>query len=158
MAKKTAEELAKKFLSEILESVGLEASSEIKETDDSVSVDISGDDLGALIGYHGETLASLQLILSLMVNKNLKSETWKRLTLDIGNWRAERNSSLKDLVTRVVEQIEDSGEEKAALPAMSAAERREVHVIISEAFPDYESVSEGEEPDRRVLVVKKEAS
>jgi len=158
MAKKTAEELTKKLLAETLENIGLEAEAEVKEKDDNIGVNISGDNLGALIGYHGETLASLQLILSLMVNRKLKTDSWKRVSLDIGSWRAERNSSLRDLIARTVEQIEAGTEKKAALPSMSAAERREVHVIVSESFPDYESASEGEEPDRRVVVVKKEAS
>ena len=155
MAKNSAQELTKKLFSKIIDQVGLEAELEVKEKDNTVTVNVEGDNLGALIGYHGETLASLQLILSLMVNREFKSEQWQRVIVDIGNWRQERSSALKEMVERSVEQLENGGQEKIGLPSMNAAERREIHVIISEEFPIYESVSEGEEPDRRVFLRRK---
>ncbi len=158
MAKNSAQELTKKIFSEILDFVGLEAKVSIKEKDNTVNVNVEGENLGALIGYHGETLASLQLLLSLMVNKNLKSEDWQRVVVDIGNWREERSNTLKEMIESTVEQLEEGSEEKTGLPSMSSSERREVHVIISEEFPNYESISEGEEPDRRVFLRRKQVS
>ncbi len=155
MAKNSAQELTKKLFSKIIGQIGLEAEVEVVEKDNTVTVNVEGENLGALIGYHGETLASLQLILSLMVNREFKSEEWQRITLDIGNWRQERSDALKEMVDHSVEQLETVGQEKVGLPSMNAAERREIHVIISEDFPKYESFSEGEEPDRRVFLRRK---
>lgn len=155
MAKVSAQELTKKLFSQILDQIGLEAEISVKEKDKTIDVSVSGDNLGALIGYHGETLASLQLLITLMVNKTLKNEDWQRITVDIGNWRAERRGALKEIVERSIDQLEATNQEKIGLPPTSAAERREIHVIISEEFQNYESFSEGEEPDRRVFLRKK---
>lgn len=155
MAKVSAQELTKKLFSQILDQIGLEAEISVKEKDKTIDVSVSGDNLGALIGYHGETLASLQLLTTLMVNRTLKNEDWQRITVDIGNWRAERSGALKEIVERSIDQLEATNQEKIGLPSMSAAERREIHVIISEEFQNYESFSEGEEPDRRVFLRKK---
>lgn len=155
MAKISAQELTKKFFSQILDQIGLSAKVVIEEKDNIIKASVDGENLGALIGYHGETLGSLQLLLSLMVNKTLKEEDWQRIVVDIGNWREERSSTLREMVERSVEQLEEVDQEKVGLPAMSSSERREIHVIISDQFPDYESISEGEEPDRRVFLKKK---
>ncbi len=155
MAKVSAKELIKEYLSKILDQVGLDAAVDIEEKDNTIKVKIDGENLGALIGFHGETLNSLQLLLSLMLNKKLQEGEWQRVIVDIGNWRAERNNTLKEMIDHTVEQLEEGVEEKIGLPPLNSSERREVHVIISEQFPDFESLSEGEEPDRRVFLKKK---
>jgi spoIIIJ-associated protein len=158
MAKHNSEELAKKQLMEILDQIGISAKVSSFEKDGVVDLKVEGENLGALIGFHGETLASLQLIIALSVNKQLKESDWTRVNLDIGSWKQERINSLKDLVDRSIEQIEQDQKDRVTLPSMSPAERREVHVIVSENHPEFESISEGEEPDRKIILKIKQPS
>lgn len=155
MAKVSAEKLTSDFVSKVIKEVGLRADLSVEEKDNAVAVSINGDNLGALIGFHGETLESLQLLTSLYVNKKLGEDDWKRITLDIGNWRAERLGVLENMVERAVADLIEQKLEKVTLPSMSASQRREVHVVVSEKFSDYETQSEGEEPNRRVVLIKK---
>ncbi len=155
MGKVSAEKLTTDFTKKIIKSIGLDAEVSVKETDEVVEVAIDGENLGALIGYHGETLESLQLLVSLMLNKKLEAEEWKRVSLDIGNWRAERSSALEEMVEKSVAELNGQKLEKISLPSMSASQRREVHVIVSERFPDLSTESEGDEPNRRIVLFKK---
>ena len=153
MAEVSSEKIVKDFLQKLIREIGLKAAIEVKEEDGVVRVGIVGDELGALIGYHGETLESLQHIVGLVLNQKLKSEgEWKRVVVDIGNWRAERNEALKNLVKRATEELQNKNVEKVTLGVMSPSQRREVHVIVSEDYPEITSQSEGEEPNRRVVL------
>ncbi len=154
MGKVSAEKITKELLEEVLRQIGVQADFTVEDTEESVIVKVSGDNLGALIGYHGETLESLQLLLALMLNRKLGSEVWHRVLVDIGNWRAERSEALREIVQRGIDQLEQTGQERTLLPAMGADQRRQVHVIVSEQFPSYVSFSEGEEPNRRIYVSK----
>lgn len=154
MAKNSPEKLTKEFVEHIIKELGLKASVTTNLNQELVAVTIEGDNLGALIGYHGETLESLQLILSLMLNRSLKEQDWRRVVVDVGGWREERKETLKNMVEKAASEISQSGEGRVSLPPMSASQRRDVHVIVSESFPEYSTVSEGEEPYRKVFLVK----
>ena len=155
MGKVSAEKLTKDFVSDIIEKIGLKAEVSVSESKDSIEVSINGDNLGALIGFHGETLESLQLIASLFLNNKIEEGEWKRVIVDIGNWRKERANALVSMLENSKLEIEQQKLEKLVLPSMSASQRREVHVIVSEQFPEYATESEGEEPNRRVVLFKK---
>lgn len=154
MAKVSAEKLTKEFTENLLEKIGLEAKIRTSEKDNLIEVIVEGENLGALIGYHGETLESLQLLLALMLNRTFKEEDWKRVSVDIGSWREERKATLKSMVEKAIEEIKASDSSRVSLPPMSAAQRREVHIIVSEQFNDYQTQSEGEDPYRKVFLVK----
>jgi spoIIIJ-associated protein len=153
MVKMASTEIVKDFVDEIIKKIGLQAETKVKEADQTIEVSIKGENMGALIGYHGETLESLQLILSLMLNKKENGE-WKRIVVDIGNWRSERQEALKEMIGRAVSELKNSQLEQVALPAMSSSQRRLAHLIVSEDFPEIVSQSEGEEPNRRVILRK----
>lgn len=155
MGKVSAKKLATDFTGKIIKAIGLEAEVSVEETDEAVKVNISGENLGALIGFHGETLESLQLLISLMLNKKLGEEEWKRVVVDIGNWRAERSTALGSLVEKTALELKEQKLERIELPPMSASQRREVHVIVSEKFPELATESAGEEPNRRIVLYKK---
>lgn len=155
MGKVSAEKLTKEFVTDIIEKIGLEAQVEVSEENESITVNINGDNLGALIGFHGETLESLQLITALYLNRKLGEGEWKRVIVDIGQWRKERSNTLVSLIENAVAEIDQQNLEKLVLATMSASDRRQAHVIVSEKFPDYETQSEGEEPNRRIAIFKK---
>ncbi len=155
MALSAQAKLAKKYTSEIVDKIGLKCSVEAEDQDSSVEVSIKGDNLGALIGYHGQTLESLQLLLGLMINKEAKEGEWVRVVVDVGDYREEREEKLSEMVKRAVGYIESGSSSEEILPPMSPSERRSVHVILSEGFPDYQSESVGEDPGRRVKIFKK---
>ncbi len=155
MGKVSAEKVTTEFITKLIDKIGLKADVSVEDNQDNVEVNIKGENLGALIGFHGETLESLQLISSLMLNRKLKEEEWKRVVIDIGNWRKERSVALTTLIENSVKELEAQKLERLTLPSMSASQRREAHVIVSENFSDYGTESEGEEPNRRVVLFKK---
>ena len=119
--------------------------------EEAVYLRIEGDDLGILIGRKGQTLQSLQYLIGLAVNRG--DGEWMRINLDIGNYRARREQSLRALAHRAARRVEETGR-RVALSAMSPAERRIVH----QALNDYAGVttqSEGQEPYRRVVILPK---
>lgn len=137
---------------DFIEGLGVEA--EVTVTDESTEAEtayrsaLSGENLGIIIGYHGETLNALQLLLSLMVSKKL--DQWVRLTLDAGEWRQHRGETLAEMATRAAERALSSGEE-VALPVMSAADRRLIHLALQD-FDGVTTESTGEEGYRRVVI------
>ncbi|HEY4695234.1 MAG TPA: R3H domain-containing nucleic acid-binding protein [Candidatus Nanoarchaeia archaeon] len=153
---KNSEKIATDFTKEVLKKIGMAAEVKVEEDEGSVKVSIFGENLGALIGYHGETLESLQLILGSVVNKRAAEGEWKRVVLDIGDWRAERLSTLGSMVEQAVEALVAQKLKRVSLPVMSSAQRREVHLIVSEKYPNLASQSEGEEPNRRVTLYEQE--
>jgi len=155
MAHLSGKELVEDTAGEIIKHIGLDAKISVEKEKNSFSVEIEGENLGALIGYHGENLNSFQLILSLVVNRKLGEGNWQRVVVDVGNWRSERSQILKEMVERAIEQMKESGQEQISLPSMNPSERREIHILVSEQFPDYESFSKGEGAERRIFLKKK---
>lgn len=153
MGKDTKENLAKDFVETVIKKVGLEAKVSVSEQPEAIKINIDGDNLGALIGYHGETLESLQLLSNLVVNNQEKGD-WVRVIVDIGSYRAEKSESLVKLVERAAEDIRSGVQPRVSLSPMSASQRREVHLIVTENFADLKSESEGDEPYRRITLFK----
>jgi len=152
---KDSKKIVSEFSKELLKKIGIKADVDVTEEADTLKVAIGGDNLGALIGYHGETLESLQLLLSLMLNNKLEEGDWKRVVLDIGNWRSERLATLETMIEKSVSELKAQGLTRVSLPPMSASQRREVHVIVTEKYPELLTESEGNEPERRVVLYTK---
>jgi len=113
-----------------------------------VILDISGDDLGLLIGWRGENLRALQTVLNLMMGDN--EAEGRRLILDVERYRARREERVRELAVRVAHRVKRTGE-RMVLEPMHAYERRVVHI----ALEDDEGVrteSTGAEPARRVTI------
>lgn len=155
MAKMDAKKLTEEISNELLKKIGIEAKAVVEEGKDNLDVVIEGQSLGALIGYHGETLDSFQLILSLILNHQLGGEEWQSVSVDIGGWRQERRDSLKTMVDKAASDIEGQHTEHVSLPIMSANQRREIHILVNENYPDLVSSSEGDEPARFVVIRRK---
>lgn len=145
-------EIIKETIREFLHKLGVEAEVTVSCEEGTFLVDIGGNELGILIGYHGETLLALQLILRLILHKKLGE--WTQVVVDVGGWRKAREESLRRLAERIAERVKFTGEEQA-LPPMSAFERRIVHLALSR-YSDVTTESEGEDEERKVVVKPKQ--
>jgi spoIIIJ-associated protein len=139
------EKVVKKFLS----GLGIEAKLEIVETEEQIDINLETEDTGMVIGYHGDTLEALQLIMSLCIAKELGE--FKRVSLEIGGYKKSREEWLNNLAMETKERALSENRE-VSLRELKSWERRIVHL----ALKDDESVmseSVGEGKDR-MLVVK----
>lgn len=144
-SKNTSEEIVR----ELLENLGIKDSFDVDENEDTINVVINSDDPGLIIGHHGDTLDSIQLVLSLMIAKKLGE--FKRVSVEVGDYKKNRADYLKNLAQQTKERALSEGRE-IFLPNLKPWERREVHMFLQED-PEVisESVGEGKE---RTLVVK----
>lgn len=142
-------EEAKKFLRDVLTSMDVKAEIRIKEENNVININLTGPNMGVIIGYRGETLDSLQYLISLVVNKGHETE-YKRVVLDTENYRAKREETLKRLADKTAYKVKKTGRGYKLEP-MNPYERR----IIHSALQNHQYVntySEGEEPNRRVVI------
>ena len=143
-SKKTLQKLVK----DLFDKLGIEEDFEVSENDETVDVVISSDEPGLLIGHHGDTLDSLQLVLSLMLAKKLGE--FKRVSVEIGDYKKNRSDYLKNLAEQTKERAISESRE-IMLPNLKSWERREVHMYLAED-PEVISESVGEGRDRTLMV------
>ena len=145
MAKKKLEKLVKEFL----DLLGLDSGFDLSETDEEIALSLETEDSGMIIGYHGETLEALQLILALYLAK--KTGAFKRVSIEVGDYKKNREEYLRKLAQDAKEQAITQNKE-VVLEELKAWERRVVHLLLAD---DNEVISEstGEGRDR-VLVVR----
>jgi spoIIIJ-associated protein len=124
------------------------------EVDESqiVKVQIDGDNLGALIGYHGETLSALQTVIGLMINRDVMvgDEDRYKVVVNIGDYRQRQKESLEALARRSAERVRFNRKPLTLAP-MSSYDRRIIHLAL-ERESDITSESIGEGRDRRLIV------
>jgi Predicted RNA-binding protein len=145
---------AKTFIRDILDCIKVKAEINIKEEDNIIKISLTGTDMGILIGYRGETLDSLQYLISLVVNKGHDVE-YKRVILDTENYRLKREETLKRLARRIADKVRKTGR-FVKLEPMNPYERRVIHSALQNDFY-VNTYSEGDEPFRRVVVDLKKA-
>jgi|APSaa5957512622_1039677.scaffolds.fasta_scaffold36840_2 spoIIIJ-associated protein len=150
--KKSLEKITKDLLSKL--DITPEAITVKEDEANTFSVDIKlpEADSGILIGYHGDTLAALQLMIGLIAYK--ESGSWTRAILNIGDYRQKREESLKVLADDTAQRVKFSNE-PIALFNLNPFERRTVHLIL-EADPDIITESEGEGRNRHLIVKPKD--
>lgn len=151
--KMTVEFSAKNFLTKIFKAMNIEAKIEViyDEADETVSVDLIGEDMGVLIGKRGQTLDSLQYLTSLVVNKN--TENYLKVKLDTENYRERRKDTLENLAKNIASKVKRT-RKPVSLEPMNPYERRIIHSALqNDKF--VETHSEGEEPYRKVVVTMK---
>ncbi|HHY09566.1 MAG TPA: protein jag [Firmicutes bacterium] len=144
-------EAALQFLEALFAKMGVETSITGKSDEEAVSLQVTGSDLGILIGRRGQTLNSLQYITNLAVNR--QGGQWIRINLDIGSYRLKREETLRTLAQRLAVKAETTGR-RVALDPMNPAERRIVHKEL-QGFSGVETHSEGDDPHRRVIILPK---
>ena len=151
------EDLAFDLLNQMLVHLGIEAEIEIswqdnpEDSDRALCLNVVGEELGVLIGRNGETLASMQYLIRLMVNQEL--HRWKNIVVDIDGYKQRRAEQLSQLAHRLAEQVVASGR-PASLEPMPASERRLVHIALRDHEHVYTS-STGEDTRRKVQILLK---
>jgi len=137
----------------LLTAMGFEAPVESRETPDGIEITVgsTGAD-GLLIGKRGETLESLQHIISKMLNRG--NEGWTHVALDIGGYRRRRESQLEKLALSMAERVQATGQEQTTEP-LKASERRIIHVALKD-HPAVKSYAVGEGLVKRVVIGAKE--
>ena len=139
---------AEGFLNQLFASIGMKVDVQAKFEEDTLSVDISGDDMGILIGKHGQTLDSLQYLTSLVVNKG--NAAYVRVKLDTEDYRSRRKETLENLARNIAGKVRRSGH-PVFLEPMNPYERRIIHSALQN--DEYVTThSEGEEPSRKVVI------
>jgi spoIIIJ-associated protein len=146
-------DMAAEFLEDLLDRMDIEAVVEPNYEDGSMYIDIlsdreDDDDMALLIGRHGQTLEALQEVTRATVGR--RSETRCRVTVDVEDYRKRQKDRLISRARDLAKQVQRSGKERE-LEAMNAYERKIVHDAVA-PVAGVETVSTGEDPDRRVVV------
>ncbi len=149
----SVEDSAKNFLMEVFEAMDLVVVVNVKydEEEKTMDIDLSGDEMGVLIGKRGQTLDSLQYLVSLVVNK--ESEDYIRVKVDTEDYRQRRKDTLENLAKNIAYKVKRT-KRSVSLEPMNPYERRIIHSALQN--DKYVTThSEGEEPFRRVVVTLK---
>lgn len=139
-----------KLINDLLEYTKLNIAANIEETSDTIKVNLSGEDVGVLIGKRGDVLDSLQYILSQIINKD-KDKKFKKVILDSEGYRVKREDTLKLLALRTANRAVKENK-SIKLEPMNAYERKIIHLAV-ENRNDVITVSQGEEPNRFVSIM-----
>ena len=133
----------------LLSLAGFEAdAAEESRYGDTITFAVTGIDAPLLVGQHGQTLDAFQYLLMLMTNKGQASRI--RVTLDSDSYRARRARKLADFANELAAEVGKTGQE-AVTDSLNPMERRLIHTALVD-HPDVETYSEGDEPDRYVVV------
>ena len=145
----TPAEKAEEFLTSIFEAMKLEVRIDPMDTKDGVVMNLIGENLGILIGKHGQTLDSLQYLANLAANKGLVEDK-VRIILDIENYRSRREDTLRRLAMRLADKVRRTGE-RIVLEPMNRHERKIIHMALQNNYR-ISTYSSGEEPYRKVVI------
>lgn len=151
--KSSVEDKAKDFLTEVFGAMDLTVVVDVKydETESTMDVELSGDEMGILIGKRGQTLDSLQYLVSLVVNKD--TENYIRVKVDTENYRKRRKETLENLAKNISYKVKRT-KRPVSLEPMNPYERRIIHSALQND-KYVTTYSEGDEPFRHVVVVLK---
>ena len=154
--KSSVTDRAKIFLNDVFAAMNMTVviNAEYKEEEKELFIDLSGDDMGVLIGKRGQTLDSLQYLVSLIVNK--ESTDYIRVKVDTENYRKRRQDTLENLAKNIAFKVKRT-KRTVSLEPMNPYERRIIHSAL-QGNKFVETVSEGEEPYRHVVVKLKRHS
>ncbi|MCU1369140.1 MAG: hypothetical protein JWO77_334 [Ilumatobacteraceae bacterium] len=145
------------FLEGLLESLGAEGTVQRTEVDDeTIELGIEGDDLGLLIGPKGQTLTAVHELSRTVLQRRATGRHIGRVRIDIGGYRQRRQEALARFVRQQAEAVLGEGASRALEP-MNSADRKVVHDTVNE-IDGVATVSEGADPDRRVVIVPEGAS
>jgi spoIIIJ-associated protein len=145
-------DLVEDFLDGLLDAFDLDGDlRRVEIDDDTIEVHIDGEDLGLLIGPKGQTLTAVQELSRTVVQRRSEGPTRGRIRLDVAGYREKRREALERFTRQVAEEVRASGSRKALEP-MAPPDRKVVHDTVN-TIDGVGTVSEGEEPRRRVVIV-----
>jgi len=147
-AKESGEDRAREFLSSVFEKMNLDVHIDIEEEENALKINMSGPDMGILIGRRGETLDSLQYLTSLVVNKG--DNEYIRVSMDTENYRKKREETLVRLANKLADRVAKY-RKNITLEPMNPYERRIIHSTLqnNKMVTTY---SIGDEPNRKVVI------
>jgi len=145
------EDDARTFLEDIFRAMELEVKMDIHQKNDTLTVNIEGPNMGVIIGRRGQTLDSLQYLLSLVINKT--SDKYIKVFVDTENYRQKREDTLVRLANKMASKVRKVGK-TIALEPMNPYERRIIHASL-QSNPYIQTYSEGEEPFRKIVIALK---
>ena len=151
--KNSVSDAAKDFLKEVFAAMNMEVVVEVayNEEENTMDIDLSGEEMGVLIGKRGQTLDSLQYLVSLVVNKD--ADNYIRVKVDTENYRQRRKETLENLAKNIAYKVKRT-KRAVSLEPMNPYERRIIHSALQN--DKYVAThSEGDEPFRRVVVTLK---
>lgn len=151
--KSSVEDKAKDFLKEVFAAMDLTVVCDVKynKEEESMNIELSGDEMGILIGKRGQTLDSLQYLVSLVVNKD--TENYIRVKVDTENYRKRRKETLENLAKNISYKVKRT-KRPVSLEPMNPYERRIIHSALqNDRYVT--TYSEGDEPFRHVVIVLK---
>lgn len=153
--KSSVQDIAKDFLRDVFEAMDLTVvvNVEYDEIENSMNIELSGDEMGVLIGKRGQTLDSLQYLVSLVVNKGV--ENYIRVKVDTENYRQRRKETLENLAKNISYKVKRT-KRPVSLEPMNPYERRIIHSALQND-KYVTTYSEGEEPFRHVVVTLKKS-
>jgi spoIIIJ-associated protein len=151
MSDGVVEGTVQEVLEEVVQALGLRGSVEVERDGDVVTGTVHGQDLGLFIGRHGQTIDAVQhLVFRIVLARGGGNEGDLRIVVDAEGYRARRAESLQRVADQAAEDARRYGR-PVALDAMTASERKLVHEYLRDRG-DVETYSEGEEPDRHLVV------
>ena len=145
--------IASNFLDKVFQSMGMQVNIEITidEVENQMNIDLSGEEMGILIGKRGITLDSLQYLVSLVINRN--TEDYMKVKLDTENYRERRKETLENLAHNLAHKVKRI-HRPVYLEPMNPYERRVIHSALQKD-KYVETHSEGDEPYRKVVITLK---
>lgn len=143
-----AEQNVEKFIKELKPELPQDTTYTIEKTDKGLGISMNSKELGYLIGYRGETLYAMQNILSSIASKGNQNRV--RVILDIEGYKAKREKTLEDLAEKVAKTVIRT-RKPVKLEPMQAYERKIIHSKLQQN-PKIETISEGKEPNRRIVI------
>ncbi len=149
--KKSIEEVVNEFLEKIFNAMDIQAEVSVLVNGDNVNIELTGNDMGILIGKRGQTLDSLQYLVNLVVNKY--SDSYMKVKVDTENYRERRKATLENLAKNIAFKVKRT-KRPVSLEPMNPFERRIIHSALQN--DRYVTTkSEGDEPYRHVVVLLK---
>jgi len=143
--------LAQDILENLLRHMNIQARVSVRTMSDPIVLDVETDNGGLIIGRRGETLSALQYLVNVLIGK--RTRRWTKVVIDVEHWRDRREETLRALALRQADRVRQQ-HRPVALDPMPAGERRIIHVTLQDQR-DIETHSEGEEPNRRLVITPK---
>lgn len=154
--KQSLENTARTFLDKVFKAMDIKTDIDMiyNEENEMLEINLVGEDMGVLIGKRGQTLDSLQYLVSLVINRN--TEDYIKVKLDTENYRARRKDTLENLAKNIAYKVKRN-RRSVTLEPMNPYERRIIHSALqNDKF--VETYSEGEEPYRKVVISYKKTN
>ena len=146
-----AADVARDFLDQVIKAMGIDVIIEMSQQQESIVFNIRGENLGMLIGKHGQTLDALQYLTNLAAHRDAVDRA--RVIIDVEDYRKRRAETLTSLAKRIAAQVKRRGD-RVVLEPMTPNERKVIHMALQDDTR-ISTYSEGEEPYRKVIIAPK---